>query len=115
MIFQLGTLIRAHAKLIRVWATPCQIGLERARGGDEFKAKRWKRVGFDGILPADALPAGVIVGQRTLSDGTLDWVGYEEGSWDYRPKRHFNAYLVATSLRAKHLYVLPDNVEEFSK
>lgn len=112
MTLQLGTLVRVHAKLIRVWATPRQIGVE-SRYIDDFKAKRWKRVGFDGIIPADSLPAGIIVGQRTLSDGTLNWVGYEEGAWDYRPKRHFNAYLIATSLRSKHFYALPEDVEAF--
>lgn len=52
---------------------------------------------------------GIVVGVRTLSDGTADR-GWDEPTV-YTPTRHFTAYLIAFDLRRKPVLVLPEHVE----
>lgn len=52
---------------------------------------------------------GVLVGIRTLSDGTIDW-SFDEPVTFY-PETYFTAYLVAFDLRRKPVFLLPDDVE----
>lgn len=56
---------------------------------------------------------GIIVGKRTLTDGHFSY-GYSDEPGDYRPTRHFTAYLVAYDLRRKPVFVLPEHIQESS-
>lgn len=73
--------------------------LERRRKG---RHHTWTERGFE--TPR----TGMIVGQRTFSDGES---GYEEYT-EYTGKRFFEVYLVAVSLRGKPLPVLCDDVNK---
>ena len=50
---------------------------------------------------------GLIIGERTLSDGTC-YYGFEETQ--YRPTQHFRAFLVVTDMRSKPFYALSKQV-----
>lgn len=49
---------------------------------------------------------GVIVGKRTLYDGTVEW-GYDDEPTIFYRENHFEAYLVVMDLRQKPFPVLP--------
>jgi hypothetical protein len=51
---------------------------------------------------------GVIVGIRTLSNGTITW--FSDEPIVFHPELYFTAYLVAFDLRRKPVYLLPDDV-----
>jgi hypothetical protein len=51
---------------------------------------------------------GVIVGVRTLSNGTITW--FSDEPIVFHPELYFTAYLVAFDLRRKPVYLLPDDV-----
>lgn len=51
---------------------------------------------------------GVIVGRRTLADGTVRYLG-EDGT-TFTPSRHYTAWLVAFDLRRKPVHVLPEHL-----
>jgi hypothetical protein len=53
--------------------------------------------------------SGVIVGVRTLANGTLHW--YSDEPIQFYPDLYFTAYLVAFHLRRKPVFLLPDDVE----
>lgn len=68
-------------------------------------------------LPTPLAGSGVIVGWRTLSNGTIE--AYREndgyGNWihvsnEWRGSDYFRAYLVAFDLRSKPIFVLPEHV-----
>lgn len=54
---------------------------------------------------------GIIVGKRTLANGTVDYGGWDEGT-QFIPTEHFEAYQVVTNIRNKPVYVLPEDLEE---
>lgn len=54
---------------------------------------------------------GVIVGWRTLSNGDVEYGGWD-GTTEFSPTEHFKAYLVAYDMRRKPVYVRPDDLEE---
>lgn len=51
---------------------------------------------------------GIIIGKRTLSDGDTLY-NYDVGN-EYRPFRHYTAWLVAYDLRRKPVHVLPHHL-----
>ncbi|MGY2747249.1 hypothetical protein [Arthrobacter sp. UYCu723] len=51
---------------------------------------------------------GIIIGQRTLSNGYAQWD--EDGS-QYSMAEHFTAYLIVTGLRSAPVHVLPEHIE----
>lgn len=51
---------------------------------------------------------GIVIGVRTLADGTVTH-NYDSGS-EFKPTRHFRAYLIAYDMRRKPVLVLPDYV-----
>lgn len=51
---------------------------------------------------------GIIIGQRTLSDGNVIYLG-DEGNV-YEKTRHFTAYLIVTGLRSAPVHVLPEHI-----
>lgn len=52
---------------------------------------------------------GIIIGVRTLSNGTIDW-SFDEPVTFY-PETYFTAYIVAFDLRRKPVHLLPADVE----
>lgn len=50
---------------------------------------------------------GIVVGVRTLSNGDAHWDDWGSG---YRPKEHFDAYLIAYNVHRKPVFVLPEHV-----
>jgi hypothetical protein len=70
--------------------------------------KRWETTTPAGVTPAEPRH-GVVVGVRTLVDGTNVNHGYE-GGIVFRPVRYYSAYLVAFDLRRRPVYVLPDHL-----
>lgn len=50
---------------------------------------------------------GIVIGQRTLQEGTTDWF---EGVADFRPKHARVAYLVAFDLYRKPCMCLPEQL-----
>lgn len=69
------------------------------------------------LYPGKRRPGGegIIVGQRTLTDGNVVSTVEEEG-WgpftvtEYEKVRHFTAYMVVTGLRSKPVHVLPEHI-----
>ena len=55
---------------------------------------------------------GIIVGWRTLANGKVTYGNDWDGGDEFRPTEHFKAYLVAYDMRRKHVYVLPEDLEE---
>lgn len=55
---------------------------------------------------------GVIVGWRTLANGTVEYGNDWDAGDEFRPTEHFKAYLVAFDMRRKPVYVLPEDLEE---
>jgi hypothetical protein len=53
---------------------------------------------------------GIVVGIRTISNGTRKWVGSEEG-YEYTPTEYLQAALVAFDLRRKPVLVPIDAVQ----
>lgn len=54
---------------------------------------------------------GVIVGVRTLANGTRSWEDYGDGgAYEFIPDEHFTAYLIAFDLHRKPVYVRPEHV-----
>lgn len=51
---------------------------------------------------------GLIVGVRTLSNGTITW--FSDEPIVFHPEMYFTAYLVAYDLRRNPVYLLPDDV-----
>lgn len=51
---------------------------------------------------------GIIVGIRTLSNGTITW--FSDEPIVFYPDLYFTAYLVSFDLRRKPVYLLPDDV-----
>lgn len=72
----------------------------RANGYRE-RMKRWD------ITPMAEPKEGIIVGIRTLSNGTTDYDN--ESGHMYDPKEHFRAILVYTSVTRKPVYVPINN------
>lgn len=52
---------------------------------------------------------GILVGVRTLANGTVEYLGHEEGSV-FRPEERLTAYLVAYDLRRQPVFVLPEHL-----
>jgi hypothetical protein len=71
--------------------------------------KVWRTEGWPG-QPEPLPREGVIVGKRTLSDGEIDYGGYEDPV-TYYPERHFTAWLVAFDLLRKPVLVLPQHIQ----
>lgn len=69
---------------------------------DGATEKRW--------VPVPAQHEGVIVGQRTVQNNWVDWIGYDGGSCAV-PTKYISAYLVAYDLRKNPVYVLPEHME----
>lgn len=53
---------------------------------------------------------GIVVGERTLSNGEVYWHGPDDGA-EYRLKETLKAYLVAYDLRRKPVLVRPEDLE----
>lgn len=74
---------------------------------------------WEAIVKPGGPQEGVVVGKRTLSDGKLEKV-YEDDVWgtssttEYRPTKHFTAYLVATNIRHKPVFVLPEHMRSLT-
>lgn len=64
--------------------------------------KEW--VDLPGLSPRVAL----VIGVRTLSNGTVHY--WSDDGTEYRPDKHFKAFLVVEDLKSKPYYVLPENV-----
>lgn len=72
----------------------------------------WEKVWVTERWPGQAPPPsrrGIVVGVRTLADGLVIWNG-GDGQGEWRPTRHFGAYLVAYSRRRKLVRVLPQHL-----
>lgn len=82
-----GKRVKINSKLVRVYKSAY---------------KSWKKNDFPETT-------GIIIGIRTLSDGTLHNY-YSDGGIEYEPKKFFTAYLIAYHERRKPLLVLPDDV-----
>lgn len=100
-VFRLGARVRFTWTLTRGvdWDTPTSDSDRKV-----WRSKLWP------TSPEPEAREGIIVGLRTLSDGVRTWNGYDIPV-TYRPTRHFSAYLIAHSLRAKPVLVLPEHVE----
>lgn len=70
--------------------------------------RRWDRVRF---VSGPVLAEGVVVGERILANGTVEYGGWD-GSTEFYPTGHFKAYLIAFDMRRKPVYVRPEDVEE---
>ena len=58
---------------------------------------------------------GIIVGKRSLANGTTQWQDYGDGGmYEFIPNEYFAAYLIAFDLRRKPVYVRPEHVEALS-
>jgi hypothetical protein len=66
----------------------------------EWRKTQWGKRG--------TMVKGIVVGVRTLSNGTIDWSFDEPVT--FNPETYFTAYLVAFDLRRKPVYLLPDDV-----
>jgi hypothetical protein len=83
-----------------------------SREGDEDNVRRWWQPYTNPGAPVRA----VVVGKRTLSNGTVHrWT--ESDGWgpkvvirEWHPTEHFPAYLVAVDLWLKPFFVLPDQI-----
>jgi hypothetical protein len=62
------------------------------------------------MLPATS--EGLLIGYRTLSNGTATYGGYEEGI-SYKSREHFIAAIVVTGPRSKPFYTLPSDIKEW--
>ena len=83
--------------------------LHRVRGtGDRAQWKVW-RPGAHAGAPEPAARTGVLVGTRTLSNGTITNYGYD-GGIEYQAREHFTAYLIAHDLTRKPVLCLPEHV-----
>jgi hypothetical protein len=51
---------------------------------------------------------GLIIGVRTLSNGTITW--FSDEPIVFHPEMYFTAYLIAYDLRRNPVYLLPDDV-----
>lgn len=79
-------------------------------------SRDWETNRPDRIWSGEAYPGkrrdggeGIIIGKRTLTEGDVTWNGPEEIS-QYRPTRHFTAYLIVTGLHSKPVHVLPEHI-----
>lgn len=95
MSWELGDRVRITHTLTRT----------RRRGDTpQTDRKQWeprRRLGAD---------EGIVVGARTLFDGTVDWGGYDEPA-RFEQTATVKAYLVATSMRTRPVFVLPEHME----
>ena len=55
---------------------------------------------------------GVIIGQRTLSNGQVE---YDPEYIAFIPREYFKAYLVSVNMNENPVYVLPEDLEEFEE
>lgn len=69
----------------------------------------WSHTTYWNAITSRGPAKGIIVGIRTLSDGTVEGGYYDEPA-TYRPTRTFTAYLVAYHLRRKPVLVLPEHL-----
>lgn len=51
----------------------------------------------------------MIVGKRTLSEGKIIFLGYDEGR-GYKPERHFSAWLVVQAMNRRPVFVLDRDI-----
>lgn len=96
--YQLGQQVVYNRHITRRGWLPDGISGPNARWSDELYPGR----------PTDG-GAGIIVGKRTLSNGNVSVLGYDEPIL-YRPTEHFQAYMVAFDLRRKPVFVLPEHL-----
>lgn len=76
---------------------------EHHRGG----VRRWSPVEWN-----KGYMTGVIVGERWLANGTVEYGNGWDSGTEFYPTEHFKAYLVAYDMRRKPAYVRPEDVEE---
>ncbi|WP_461169295.1 hypothetical protein [Arthrobacter sp. Z1-15] len=104
--FQLGQRVTYSEHLRRREAGTGEFGLRPDRlwssNAGHFSGEGWEEHRWPG-------GEGVIVGKRTLSNGTANWLG--DGGTEYVPTWHFTAYLIAHNLHRKPVYVLPEHIE----
>lgn len=93
--FQMGQRVIYTHPLSRVTT-----GVERGRTGRAWLPSEYAAL-------AEQEQEGIITGMRTLSNGTLQ---REEWGNEYSPTEHFQAYLIATGIRNKLVYVRAENV-----
>ncbi len=87
--------VKCKAKLKRIHS--------KKRQGDEFYMthfRDWRKI--------ETEFEGVIIGQRTLSNGFVD---YDPEQIIFTPKEYFKAYLVSFDMNQNPVYVLPEDIE----
>lgn len=80
--------------------------LDRERGRRRFR-REWSSEEYPG-QPEPEPREGIVVGVRTLADGSVDY-SYEEPAV-FVADRRFRAYLIAFSVHRKPVLVLPEHV-----
>jgi len=88
---------RIKRRYVDTYNQPYPKGPNRVWSGEAYPGKR-----LDG-------GEGIIIGKRTLSDGTYHYGNGEEPG-EYDAHRHFTAYLIVTSLRSAPVHVLPEHI-----
>lgn len=62
----------------------------------------------DPLRPAGKPQRGIVIGQRTLSNGENHYLG--DDGIQYRPKNYFKVYLISFDMRRNPVYVLPEHI-----
>lgn len=77
------------------------------------RTKTWVSVPLRGEYAPASVPAvtrtGIVVGVRTIADGTASWGGYDDPI-EFRATLHKTAYLVAFDIRRNPDLVLPEDI-----
>lgn len=102
--FMLGQQVQFHEHLTRkrlyYWTQP-----------DQRNRKMWERTDRSQFRK-EALPplTGIIIGERFLRNGIVEYGGYDEPT-TFTAEKQFRAYLVVTGMRSAPVYVLPEDLE----
>lgn len=75
--------------------------------------KVWEPVPHHGT-DSEPVREGIVVGVRWLANGKNRYSGYDEPIV-FEPRERFRAVLVATNLRRRAVFVLPENVKSVSE
>jgi len=78
-------------------------------GGTSWEGRKvWKAEQYPGQPDPEPTP-GIVVGVRTLANGTNTYGGYDEPI-QFKATERFTAYLVAHDMRRKPVLVLPEHL-----